>query len=138
MTYWYPGVFKIIEITREFFDKVPIILGGIYATLCYEHAQKYSGVDIVFNGRGELEALKLISELTDIKLRIPVRNGFKPFPTELRTDNLSELRIPQSEFRIDSLPYPAFDLYPQLDYGCLKGMPIEMHLLCLPLFIKRF
>ena len=126
MTYWYPGVFKVIEITREFFDKVPIILGGIYATLCYEHAQKYSGVDIVFNGRGELEALKLISELTDIKLRTPVRNGFKPFPTELRTDNLSELRIPQSEFRIDSLPYPAFDLYPQLDYGCIttsRGCP---------------
>jgi len=126
MTYWYPGVFKVIEITRKFFDKVPIILGGIYATLCYEHAQKYSGVDIVFNGRGELEALKLISELTDIKLRTPVRNGFKPFPTELRTDNLSELRIPQSEFRIDSLPYPAFDLYPQLDYGCIttsRGCP---------------
>jgi radical SAM superfamily enzyme YgiQ (UPF0313 family) len=126
MTYWYPGVFKVIEITRDFFDKVPIILGGIYATLCYEHAQKYSGVDIVFNGRGELEALKLISELTDIKLRTPVRNGFKPFPTELRTDNLSELRIPQSEFRIDSLPYPAFDLYPQLDYGCIttsRGCP---------------
>ena len=65
MTYWYPGVFKLIEITKKLFKEVPIILGGIYATLCYEHAKKYSGVDIVFNGCGELEVFKLISELTN-------------------------------------------------------------------------
>ena len=106
MTYWYPGVFKVIEITRDFFDKVPIILGGIYATLCYEHAQKYSGVDIVFNGRGELEVLKLISDLTGFEIR------------------LSEFRNSQSAIRNEY--YPAFDLYPQLDYGCIttsRGCP---------------
>ena len=111
MTYWYPGVFKLIEITRNFFDGVPIVLGGIYATLCYEHAQKHSGVDIVFNGRGKLEVLKLISGLTGLKLRTPVGNGLKPFPTELRTDS-----------------YPAFDLYPQLDYVCIatsRGCPLR-------------
>ena len=43
MTYWYPGVFKLIEITRKFFKEVPIILGGIYATLCYEHAKNIQG-----------------------------------------------------------------------------------------------
>src|SRR4030043_1609544 len=71
MTYWYPGVFKIIEIARKFFKKVPIILGGIYATLCYNHAKKHSGVDIVFNGSEELGALKLISDLTNFELRTP-------------------------------------------------------------------
>ena len=59
MTYWYPGVFKIIEITRNLFKKTSIVLGGIYATLCYEHAKRHSGADIIFNGKGELEALKL-------------------------------------------------------------------------------
>ena len=59
MTYWYPGVFKLIEITKKLFKKAPIILGGIYATLCYEHAKKYSGVDIVFNGRGEVGGLEV-------------------------------------------------------------------------------
>jgi radical SAM superfamily enzyme YgiQ (UPF0313 family) len=111
MTYWYPGVFKLIEITKKFFKKAPIILGGIYATLCYEHAQKHSGVDIVFKGRGELEVLKLISDLTNKELITPVRNGFKPFPAELRTDI-----------------YPAFDLYPKLDYVCLatsRGCPLR-------------
>jgi hypothetical protein len=71
MTYWYPGLFKAVEMTREFFKDVPIVIGGIYATLCYEHAKKYSGVDIVFNGREEFEALKLITELTNIELKTP-------------------------------------------------------------------
>jgi len=104
MTYWYPGVFKLIEITKKFFKGVPIILGGIYATLCYEHAKKHSGVDIVFQGGGELDVLKLISDLTNFKLR---------------THN-SELRT--------NFPYPSFDLYPHLDYVCIatsRGCPLK-------------
>jgi radical SAM superfamily enzyme YgiQ (UPF0313 family) len=105
MTYWYPGVFKLIEITKKFFKGVPIILGGIYATLCYEHAKKHSGVDIVFNSRGELEVLKLVSDLTN---------------KELITHNL--------KLSIDNLPYPSFDLYPHLDYVCIatsRGCPLK-------------
>jgi len=97
MTYWYPGVFKLIEITKKFFKGVPIILGGIYATLCYEHAKRHSGVDIVFNGRGEFEVLKLISDLTSFKLRT-------------------------------NFTYPAFDLYPQLNFVCIatsRGCPLK-------------
>jgi len=91
MTYWYPGVFKAIKIVREFFRKVPILLGGIYATLCYDHAVRYSEAGYVIRGRGESELIKIIPELLNIKLRTP--------NSELQTDI-----------------YPAFDLYPQLDY----------------------
>ena len=103
MTYWYPGVFKLVEIIKKFFKKAPIILGGIYASLCYDHAKKHSGVDIIFNGRGELEAIELISELTHF---------------DLRTNN-SDLRTNM---------YPSFDLYPQLDFICMstsKGCPLK-------------
>jgi len=48
MTYWYPGVFKVIEIVKSLSPDTPVILGGIYATLFHEHAQKYSGADYVF------------------------------------------------------------------------------------------
>lgn len=68
MTYWYPGVFKLIEIAKKFFKGTPIILGGIYATLCHDHAKQYSGADIVYNERNEIEALKLVSELTQVKI----------------------------------------------------------------------
>lgn len=98
MTYWYPGVFKLIEIIKNIFKETPVILGGVYATLCDGHARKYSGADIVFKGGNEQEIVKLISDLT----------GF-----QLRTDELF---------------YPAFDLYPRLGYICLatsRGCPFR-------------
>jgi radical SAM superfamily enzyme YgiQ (UPF0313 family) len=103
MTYWYPGVFKAIKIVKESFKKVPILLGGIYATLCYENALRYSEADYVIRGRGELQLSKIISELLNIELRTP--------DSELRTDI-----------------YPAFDLYPQLDYVSMmtsRGCPFH-------------
>jgi radical SAM superfamily enzyme YgiQ (UPF0313 family) len=69
MTYWYPGLFKTIEMTKNVFNDVPIILGGIYATLCYEHALRHSGADYIIKGKGELKSLKLVSELTHSKIR---------------------------------------------------------------------
>jgi len=93
MTYWYPGVFKAIKIVREFFRKVPILLGGIYATLCYDHAVRYSEAGYVIRGRGELELFKFISKLLGL-----------------------EWSLANCQLRIDDFSYPAFDLYPQLDY----------------------
>lgn len=50
MTYWYPGVQKAIEIVRGILGDVPIILGGIYATLYPEHASLTSGADFIYHG----------------------------------------------------------------------------------------
>ena len=116
MTYWYPGVFRAIEIIMELLKNVPIVLGGIYPTLCYDHAQKYSGADYVFKGGDEQEALKIIAETV----------GF-----ELRTDN--------SELRTDI--YPAFDLYPQPDYISIltsRGCPFHCSYCASPLLTKGF
>jgi len=126
MTYWYPGVFKVIDITKKFFSNVPIILGGIYATLCYEHAKKHSGVDIVFNGNGEFEVLKLISELTNFELRTP-----NSLPAEASAQ--------AGELRTDF--YPAFDLYPQLDYICIstsRGCPFTCTYCAAPFLTRGF
>ena len=50
MTYWYPGAKLAIEKLRRRFGKTPVTLGGIYPTLCYEHAVSESGADIVWRG----------------------------------------------------------------------------------------
>src|SRR5271169_3983653 len=50
MSYWYPGVQKAVEMIRELAGDVPVILGGIYATLYNEHAVKVSGADFIFRG----------------------------------------------------------------------------------------
>jgi radical SAM superfamily enzyme YgiQ (UPF0313 family) len=89
MTYWYPGVAAAIRLAREHFPGVPVILGGIYATLCPEHAQKHSGADRVVAGPGEAAILSILEEAT----------GFAP-----------PGRICPDWEDLDSWPYPALDL----------------------------
>ncbi len=50
MSYWYPGVQKSIEVIRDIFGAIPVVLGGIYATLWHEHAARFSGADFVYRG----------------------------------------------------------------------------------------
>jgi hypothetical protein len=49
MTYWYPGVFEAIHLVKDIHPDVPVILGGIYATLCPEHARNYSNADLIIS-----------------------------------------------------------------------------------------
>ena len=63
MTYWYPGVFEMISLVKHHFPRIPVVLGGIYATLCTEHARRFSGADFVVRGEGELKALRYADEL---------------------------------------------------------------------------
>lgn len=103
MTYWYLGVFQTIKLSKKHYPDVPVILGGIYTTLCPEHVLKYSGADYCICGEGEELVLKIVGELTQQNA------SFVP--------NLKEL---------DSLPYPAFDLMPHHDFLCLltsRGCP---------------
>ena len=51
MSWWYPGVQKVIECTRSVSGNIPIILGGIYATLWHRHASETSGADFIFRGQ---------------------------------------------------------------------------------------
>jgi len=50
MTYWYPGVIEAIRIVRKAFPKAPVVLGGIYPTLCPEHATAQCEADLVVSG----------------------------------------------------------------------------------------
>ncbi len=98
MTYWYPGVNEAISIIKKTFPGVPVILGGIYARLCRDHALKHSGADIVSSEAEPGGVLRLLEKL-----------------------GISQLSsIPES------LSYPAFDLLNGNDYICLitsRGCP---------------
>ena len=87
MTYWYPGVFEVIREVKSFFPDVPVVLGGVYATLCHQHAREFSGADYIIKGKGELEFLKLADKIAGIK-----RN------------------CSSASNREDELPYPAYHL----------------------------
>jgi len=103
MTYWYPGVFRVIEKIKEIFPGIPIILGGIYATLCFEHASKFSGADYIVKGNNIRDWLKILEQLSGNI------NDYSKYEKEL-----------------DKLPYPAWDIYSNLDYICIlssRGCP---------------
>ncbi len=53
MTYWYTGVAETVREVRKLSGDIPIIIGGIYATLCPDHAQSHTGTDVIYKGSVE-------------------------------------------------------------------------------------
>jgi radical SAM superfamily enzyme YgiQ (UPF0313 family) len=98
MTYWYPGVFEAIRLVRDHLAGVPVVLGGVYATLCEEHARKFSGADHVLAHQGERSLPLLLGELWG------EGPAFTPSPDDL-----------------DGLPYPCFDLASGLDSVTIRA-----------------
>lgn len=102
MTYWYPGVKEIITILKEIFKNVPVILGGIYATLCYEHAKSLNP-DFIIRGEGEVKILELLKEIFGINISSYYRE-------------------------IDEYPYPAWEFLNRIDYAVIltsRGCPFR-------------
>ena len=105
MTYWYPGVQATIKVLKTVYPRVPIVLGGIYATLCTGHAMAHLKADRVVAGPAEEEIL-------------PVVDGLTGFSSRRRFD-------PQDP---DSYPFPAFDLQRVVNFVPLltvRGCPFR-------------
>ncbi len=101
MTYWYPGVREAIRTAKAVYPDVPVILGGIYATLCHRHAVESSGADRVIAGDG-----------MDVLLKTLEAYGI-PIPAETPPERPSP---------------PAFDLQTKIEYICImtsKGCPFQ-------------
>lgn len=94
MTYWYPGVAETIRMAKAVYPDVPVILGGIYARLCRDHARSHSGADHVITS-------------PDVDLLL---------------DTFKDLGIvpPLPDPPIEGPAYPAFDRLSRIDYVCLQ------------------
>jgi len=90
-TYWHLGAVETIKIIRRLYPHAKIVLGGMYPSLCYEHAASHSGADLVMR-RGE------VGEIVAGIDKILGENG----------NALKE-----------TLPLPDFTFYPRLSYACL-------------------
>ncbi len=76
MTYWYPGVFEVIRLCKKYLPETPVILGGIYATLCTEHAVTLSGADYVYQGRIGDDFVEILEQMG---IRIEKQNPITPY-----------------------------------------------------------
>lgn len=76
MTYWYTGVAETISHVRKVLGDIPVVLGGIYATLCYEHAQSHTGADVIYKGKIEdgFEAV-----IRDLGVELKKISGKRPY-----------------------------------------------------------
>jgi radical SAM superfamily enzyme YgiQ (UPF0313 family) len=63
MTYWWESTRDVIDIVKNVFPKSEVILGGIYPTLCPNHAEDNTRADIVVVGEVK-EASDLWTELS--------------------------------------------------------------------------
>ena len=79
MTYWYAGVVDCIKIIKKVFPEVPVLLGGIYATLCHDHAAACSGADHVVQGPFDGAVLKTLEAIIQKPL-LPAADDSVPCP----------------------------------------------------------
>ena len=122
MTYWYPGVLQMIALLKDQFRQVPVMLGGIYATLCREHAIAHSGADGVLCGSDPGKILALAGQMTGHKSGQPVK-----------------------QYRYyNDYPSPAYHLYSKLrsaalltSRGCPHNCPFCASNLLVPSFEMR-
>jgi radical SAM superfamily enzyme YgiQ (UPF0313 family) len=104
MTYWYTGAKDALEIAKKRFPSSKIVLGGIYPTLCYEHAKmSMEKANLIVKNNETEQFYRFVEEEFGITL------SFKP-----------------SMYDFDTLPYPCFDLYDKIhfvplltSYGCI-------------------
>jgi radical SAM superfamily enzyme YgiQ (UPF0313 family) len=118
MTYWYPGVQAAIDLVRRRFGSVPVILGGIYATLCPAHARAESGADLVVPGPAETRLFATLAEVFG-----PVPSDGPAFPSP------------------GLLPSPAFDLLRDrtwLPVMTSRGCPLRCSFCASSLLCPRF
>ncbi len=102
MTYWYTGAKETIERLRAAFPRVPVVVGGTFATLCPEWASRTLRPDALVQGPGENQVVQVVNQLCGSDL-------------------------PESHFSsLDEVPLPAYELYPRLETVALvtsRGCP---------------
>ncbi len=87
MTYWYHGVFEAVRRIKTLLPDVPVVLGGIYATLCRDHAVRCSGADTVLSSPSPAEIVETVETAAGILGKhsaIPGHfNDWPPVPWDL-------------------------------------------------------
>ena len=64
MTYWYPGVIEAVRAVKALYPRVPLVLGGAYATLCANHARRHVEADYLVEGAAFPRLAEILASLS--------------------------------------------------------------------------
>jgi radical SAM superfamily enzyme YgiQ (UPF0313 family) len=119
MTYWYPGLFVILDFMTQNYPEIPIYIGGIYVKLCFEH------------------------------LKYEIEKSYKDFPIHIVKGEVEEfLETIKKNFSPSKEPYlndyPIFDMQTSIpyvvimtSYGCPFNCPYCASKKLYPQFKKK-
>jgi len=107
----YPHLIKIAELVKEILPRVPIIFGGVHATLASEELLAHPALDIICRAEGEEPILELAQSLEQGKEYAHIKNLWVKYKKELIKNPLRPLLA-----NLDSLPFSDRELlnYPEL------------------------
>lgn len=94
MTYWYPGVFVLLEYFIKRFPEVPIYVGGIYVKLCENHLESFLNT---YLQRTRIHIVRENAEKFVSKISLEYQPSSSPYPYD----------------------YPIFDLQTRIPYVVL-------------------
>jgi len=87
LSYWYLGIKEIVQFLRKRFKNVKIILGGNYAILCREHAQKTLEVDFISSDYAGLDFFNYL------KMKVTEKDIFEQTPLYQVYENLEYVAL---------------------------------------------
>lgn len=119
MTYWYPGLFVLIDYFAHHYPEIPLYIGGIYAKLCKGHLVNFLETHFPWV-RVEIVSKNLESLIEELQAKWDPTGDPHPYP------------------------YPAFDLQRQIPYivlltseGCPFSCPYCASKKLYPVFHQR-
>ncbi|MCK5199137.1 MAG: B12-binding domain-containing radical SAM protein, partial [Spirochaetales bacterium] len=62
MTYWYRGVIEAVKLSKEVYPDIPVVTGGIYASLMPEHCRINTESDYVVSGNTAADIKTILSD----------------------------------------------------------------------------
>jgi len=118
MTYWYPGLFVLIDFFAKNFPQKPLFIGGIYARLCRDHL------------------LNFLANYPHLKVEV-FQGDLEKFLNQIKREF-----FPQGKPHFHD--YPAFDLQRPIPYvilltseGCIFSCPYCASRKLYPIFRQR-
>jgi radical SAM superfamily enzyme YgiQ (UPF0313 family) len=90
MTYWYGGAARVIHRVKEMYPNAVILLGGVYPTLCPDHAERVTGADRVIPSNGNEPVIDRVCRVLGIpKPEISLADVFPDYSDYPRIDSLA-------------------------------------------------